>query len=205
MNLAPLLATSLDESVAPLDNLASSTWREQWEQAAEFWSVEDAVDWVRGTPALAELFDVRSFDGLVESGPGLARVPGFPDAPAGWDPDDWPFWDEAVELRDGGFLAYPNDADWTPNLSFYAPVVPGDGPAGAEPIRLATLVFEVTQARVVSKVRLRDDADGRCARYLVIMDTGERDLSCEPQSCPNDCERVVWPRPGGVRRARCKC
>lgn len=125
-------------------------------------------------------------------------------APFGGSEQDWRFWDEAVALDNDGFLSYPNDAESTPTLSFYAPVVHGDGP-GTEPIRLATLVFELGEPRVVSRVRLRDHGDGKCARYLVTSDGGGRELSCEPLSCPHDCEKRTWVLPGGIRRARCAC
>jgi hypothetical protein len=208
MNLAPLLATSLDDSLAPADETALDVWREQWEQAVDWlgasWEVDDAVDWVRDTTALTPLFRAQSFDGIIETGAGLARGYVELGLPIVTGAEEWEFWDETVQLRDGGVLAYPNDAERVPSVSFYAPIVHGDGP-GPGPIRLATLVFELEAPRVIRRVRLRDDADGACARYLVTSTTGERELSCESLSCPHDCERRTWVRPGGVRRSRCAC
>lgn len=210
MNLAQLLAASLYLDVTPADDAALGIWRGEWDEATERlgddWPLDDAVDWIRQSLALSGLFRAQSFNEMIEAGPSLALVnvdpvaSGSPSSVEG----DWRSWDEAVELRDSRFLLYPNDAESTPNLSFYAPVVHADMP-GTEPIRLATLVLELVEVRVVGRLRLRDDTDGKCARYLVTSDNGGRDLSCEPLSCPRDCETRTWVRPGGIRRSRCGC
>jgi hypothetical protein len=211
MNLVPLLVTALDDSLPPPDDLALDLWREQWEDAARWfggpWSLEDAVSWVRESPALSELLQPRSFDALVDTGPGVVRLSAA-EADRGWasPPNQlhsaWEnerVWDEAVELADGSFLAYPNDAGSPPNLAFYAPVPPAD------PIPLPTLVLELSEPRVFNRIRLRDDADGKCARYLVRSQDGARELSCERLTCPNECVRRAWVDKGGIRRARCAC
>jgi hypothetical protein len=210
VNLAPLLAMSLDPDVTPADDAALGIWRDEWDQATDRlgdnWLLDDAVDWIRQSLALSGLFRAPTFNQMVEAGPSLALVNADPAAsgsPSSVE-GDWRSWDEAVALRESRFLLYPNDAEWTPNLSFYAPVVHGDMPR-TEPIRLATLVLELVEVRVVSRVRLRDDADGKCARYLVTSDNGDRDLGCEPLSCPRDCATRTWVRPGGIRRSRCEC
>jgi hypothetical protein len=212
MNVAPMLARfgSGDLVVADDDTLAY--WAERWDRAMReigaAWSMDEAAEWARDVPGLAELLVPQRLDGLLQGHVGMVVVEdsvAWAVNSADLDGAEGPLvWDEAVEIEGGRLLVYPQDGSDQPYVVLYAAGLL-DGAVDEEPVRLTTVAHVLRDAWTVPVLTaVLVGSDGSCGRWLVQTADG-RTIECRADGCSSECSRTVRRLRGGVRAARCTC